>query len=220
MSRDSKNRYWAFVWYGPLAELVSFLDDTHLKYTISPYHDRDINPDGEPKKPHYHVLVCWDGPTTYKNASATLGEVATNGHLENVCSARGMYRYFVHADNPLKAQYKDEDRTNGNGFNPADLLSETDKNMLKLEIRKMINQFQLSNFYEVDEYLINEGLIGHWAVFQASANYFNHLLKAKSLLFMKKNRKISDGMPGAVSSVKAGSQDAFTELIHPDQKAD
>ena len=67
-------------------------------------HDRDTNPTGEPKKPHYHVIVSYEGPTTYSNVeklTARLNQPIPQP-LEQV---RGYYRYLTHEDNPEKAQY-------------------------------------------------------------------------------------------------------------------
>lgn len=182
-----KNRYWAFVFYPnepySFDEVIAKLTDTHIKTVISPFHDRDINPDGEPKKPHYHVMVCWDGPTTFQNASEVLCNLnlPANGHVENVGSARGMYRYFTHKDNPEKAQYDEHDMTCLNGFNEAELLSETDRNNLALEISRMIRQLGFTNFADLDFYLQDEGLIAHWNVFQSKTGYFKELLKGQYL---------------------------------------
>ena len=71
---------------------------------ISPLHDKDINANGEPKKPHYHVMPMYDGPKTEDQAReffATFGGVG----CEIVKSARAYARYLCHLDNPEKAQY-------------------------------------------------------------------------------------------------------------------
>ena len=167
MANLSKNRYWAFVVFfenkrefkKKMAEIVRFLDEKHVKYTISPIHLKDKNPDGTKKKPHVHVMVCWDGPTTYKCAADNFGAIAANGHLESVVSARGMYRYFIHADNPEKAQYKDEDRIHGGGFNPAELLSETDKKIVMQHIQKLIRESKATEFAQVSDMLLDSGWI-------------------------------------------------------------
>ena len=37
----------------------SIISDLKIPVFISPYHDRDVNADGQPKKPHWHVqLPC------------------------------------------------------------------------------------------------------------------------------------------------------------------
>ena len=38
---------------------------TGLQCAISPLHDKDMNPDNTPKKPHYHVILTYSGPTSY-----------------------------------------------------------------------------------------------------------------------------------------------------------
>lgn len=40
------------------------LVDQFVPAFISPLHDLDVNPDGEAKKPHYHVIVMFEGVKT------------------------------------------------------------------------------------------------------------------------------------------------------------
>ena len=64
-----KKNKWAFVLY-PESAPENWLEElqfTGLQIAISPLHDKDINPDGEIKKAHYHVILIYDGPTTYNN---------------------------------------------------------------------------------------------------------------------------------------------------------
>lgn len=71
---------------------------------ISPLHDKDINPTGEPKKPHYHVMLMFEG----KKSIAQVEEIfkTINGvGCEIVKSVRGYARYLCHLDNPEKHQY-------------------------------------------------------------------------------------------------------------------
>mgnify|MGYP001119512819 CR=1 FL=1 len=39
---------------------------------VSPLHDKDENPTGEKKKPHYHVLIMFDGVKTKDQAKAVI----------------------------------------------------------------------------------------------------------------------------------------------------
>lgn len=75
---------------------------------ISPLHDKDINPGGEPKKPHYHVMIMFEGVKTKEQAEAIFKLIGGVG-CEVVNSMRGYGRYLCHLDNPEKAQYKQED---------------------------------------------------------------------------------------------------------------
>lgn len=75
---------------------------------ISPLHDKDINPTGEPKKPHYHVVIMFEGVKTRDQAMEIFAKIGGVG-CEVVQSIRGYSRYLCHLDNPEKAQYKQED---------------------------------------------------------------------------------------------------------------
>lgn len=84
------------------------LTDFHITIIISPLHDKDINPDGTPKKPHYHVLLIFDTVKTKKQAEEISSSV--NGTNCIMCqSVNGMIRYTIHKDNPEKAQYDRKD---------------------------------------------------------------------------------------------------------------
>ena len=64
-----KSRYWAFIVY-PESVLENWRDELEeqgLVFAVSPLHDKDINPTGEKKKEHYHVLIEFTGPKTYKS---------------------------------------------------------------------------------------------------------------------------------------------------------
>lgn len=75
---------------------------------ISPLHDKDVNPTGEPKKPHYHVVLMFDSLKAKDQAQDIISKINGVG-CEVVQSIRGYARYLCHLDNPEKAQYKQED---------------------------------------------------------------------------------------------------------------
>ncbi len=71
---------------------------------ISPLHDQDINPDGSQKKPHYHVMLMFDGKKSDKQIKEIWSLIGGVGE-EIILSTRGYARYLCHLDNPEKAQY-------------------------------------------------------------------------------------------------------------------
>lgn len=75
---------------------------------ISPLHDKDTNPTGEPKKPHWHVVIMFDSVKTKEQADEVFKRIGGVG-CEVVQSIRGYSRYLCHLDNPEKAQYNQED---------------------------------------------------------------------------------------------------------------
>lgn len=90
------------------------LSDTHIPAFISPLHDKDTNPGGEAKKPHYHILLMYDSTHTKEQAAAVFDTINGVG-CEIVQSVRGNARYLCHLDNPEKAQYLTENVTVLNG---------------------------------------------------------------------------------------------------------
>ena len=52
-----RTRSYATVVYPESApDFLERLNDLKVPCFVSPLHDKDFNPTGEPKKPHYHVL--------------------------------------------------------------------------------------------------------------------------------------------------------------------
>jgi hypothetical protein len=75
---------------------------------ISPLHDQDVNPTGDPKKAHYHVIIMFDNTKTPEQAQSIFTAIGGVG-CEKVNSMRGYARYLCHLDNPEKAQYDPSD---------------------------------------------------------------------------------------------------------------
>lgn len=75
---------------------------------VSPLHDRDVDPTGEPKKPHYHVVLLFDNVKTAEQAKEVFDVIGGVG-CEPVKSLRAYSRYLCHLDNPDKAQYSIDD---------------------------------------------------------------------------------------------------------------
>ena len=75
---------------------------------ISPLHDKDTNPTGEPKKPHYHVMLMFDGKKSISQVTEIFDTINGVG-CEIVNCLRGYSRYLCHLDNPEKAQYNVDD---------------------------------------------------------------------------------------------------------------
>lgn len=84
------------------------LAESHLRILVSPLHDKDINKDGTPKKPHRHVLVMYDGKQN--EIKVRMFFQSFNGiGLEKVQSAKGYARYLCHLDEKDKIKYNTSD---------------------------------------------------------------------------------------------------------------
>lgn len=111
------------------------LQNTGLPFVVSPLHDKDTNPDGSPKKPHFHVIVSWSNTTTYRNARVIAQTILHCPLPQLLKAVEGMYRYLTHADNPEKYQYKEIPRCYNGWERPLDNAAIT---ALKAEIRKLV----------------------------------------------------------------------------------
>lgn len=144
---------WAFVAYPESLppDWLEKLKQSGLQVAISPLHDKDINPDGEPKKPHYHIILIYSGPTTYNNV-ATFTESINGTIPQPLEQVRGYYRYLTHKDNPEKAQYSDSDIICLNGFDIREFVELTKAETLK--IKKDLQNFIRDNgIYEYADFM-------------------------------------------------------------------
>ncbi len=80
------------------------LSEQFVPAFISPIHNLDVNPTGEVKKEHYHVILMFDSVKTTEQAKAIFEKIGGVG-CEVVQSLRGYARYLCHLDNPEKTQY-------------------------------------------------------------------------------------------------------------------
>lgn len=158
---DVKKRNWAFVVYpeSAPADWRERLQKSGLQCAISPLHDQDTNPDGEPKKPHYHVILVYGSPTTYNNVKAL-----TNGQLGQTVpqpleQVRGYYRYLTHADNPEKAQYSAGDIQLLNGFDIRDFAEMTKSEVMryKRELLAFVRDNDILEYSDLLDILMDGG---------------------------------------------------------------
>jgi hypothetical protein len=107
---DNRKRNFSCIVYPESApdNWQDILSEQFVPAFISPLHDNDTNPTGEPKKPHYHVIIMFDGKKTPEQAKAIFTLIGGVG-CEVVKSMRGYARYLCHLDNPEKAQYPIDD---------------------------------------------------------------------------------------------------------------
>lgn len=124
-TRILKTRNWATIVYPESAPegWMDILNESHVPAIVSPLHDKDINPGtDEPKKPHYHVLIMYDGPKDETLARMLFDSIGGVG-CAAVNSVRGQARYFCHLDNPEKAAYSPDDIKAFSGANYTDLIA-------------------------------------------------------------------------------------------------
>ena len=159
--KNVKARYWACVGYPESlpSDWQEKLRETGLQIAISPLHDRDLNPTGEEKKEHYHIIFAYEGPTTYNNVK-NLCDTFNMTIPIKLESVKGMYRYHLHLDNPEKFQYDDRDRILINGFDSSlvNELTKTEIDKCKKEIISFIIDNDIREYADLLEILMKNDL--------------------------------------------------------------
>lgn len=189
-----KKRNWAFVLYPESApeNWIEILQQSGLQCAISPLHDRDIEPTGEVKKPHWHVIACYQGPTSY-NVVCKLSHETLHGTIPQALEqVRGYYRYLIHKDNPEKAQYSENEITTVNGFNILDFsdLSRSEILHIKLRIHDIIIQEDITEYDDLMRLLKSQEMFAEYDIASSNTMFFNSLLKSRA--FKKYGKKTAD----------------------------
>lgn len=181
MENSKKARYWVIIIFENNWKEVpnwrEILIDTHLRFCVSPLHDHDIwseldvqkHPDraeyikqhiGEPKNPHYHVMIHGDDNMTFKTVKEIVAPLGCS-MPQPVYAPDGMYSYFTHENNPEKAQYNVNDMMHYNGSDPSDYIME----ISKWKKSKMID--------ELDEIFVERGAVKYYEMLRIARSMDN-----------------------------------------------
>lgn len=156
-NKNKKTRSWTFIVYPESApdNWRDVIDEEHVAWVESPLHDKDVNPDGEIKKHHWHVLLLFDGPTTFNNAKSIADKL--NAPIpQAVASAKGMVRYMIHMDNPEKYQYSRNDIIGHGGADVDSFFELSNSNRLSVlkDISAYVMDNQVTSFADLTFYAI------------------------------------------------------------------
>lgn len=182
-----KKRNWGAVIYPESApeDWIEILKLKGLTFAISPLHDKDVNPTGEEKKSHFHIIISFPGPTTDKTVNDILKELNQPIAIP-LESVRGYYRYFTHKDNPEKYQYNETEIQLFNGFDVTDVLNSFEVFTLLKDIQLIIIENHLFEYSELMDYLMSNDKMEHWNV------ACSHTLFLNTYITSKRNKFIDD----------------------------
>ena len=158
-TKNVKKRNWAFVLYPESApeNWRELLQQTGLQCVISPLHDKDLDPDGNPKKAHHHIILVYSGPTSF-NVVKQLTESLKQPIPQALEQVRGYYRYLTHKDNPEKAQYNQSDLIAHGGVDLADLLrpSSSERYQIIADMQNYVLSAGITEFQDLMDYARTE----------------------------------------------------------------
>lgn len=154
---NEKGRHFTFIVYEDSApkDWIEQLNDTGLPFVISPYHDKDVNPDGSKKKAHWHIIVSYNNTTTYRSIKG-LRSITHGPYPQIVKSVSGAYAYLTHKHNPEKYQYDSMEIKRFNGWEKT--LETMEVSHIKNEL---ITMCFVENIREYSELVAETIALGH-----------------------------------------------------------
>ncbi len=181
-NKNTKKRNWACVVYPESLpkDWKNILVQTGLEIAISPLHNRDINPDGEIKKEHYHLILCYSGPTTYKSVSELTSKL--NAPLPQALeSVKGYYRYLTHKDNPEKYQYDECNIQHLGGFQKSNYMefSKSEIQLIKRKVQIFIRENEIKEYSKLLDLLLDNEMFDEWDVASNNTILFDKYISSK-----------------------------------------
>lgn len=152
VKQDNRARQWAFIAY-PDSAPENWREIIKLECksgAISPLHDADFNADNTQKKPHWHILIKFEGKKSYSQ----IKEIADKIHAtipQKVNSLTAYSRYLCHLDNPEKTQYDVEYVETWGDFDfQKEIMSNSDYNaMIQCKIIDLIEANDIREYYHL-----------------------------------------------------------------------
>lgn len=192
--RDERVRNWVFILYPDSApeNWKEILQEMAVPCAISPLHDKDINNDGEPKKPHYHILLLFDGNKSFEQIKEITD--GFNSPIPQKClSVRGSVRYFCHLDNPEKWQYDEKEIITYGGIDTTDLLKKSASFRYSTldDMYNFVKENEITEITKLIDYT-KEHKLEDWFVMLCDGQATVVKEAIKSLRHQKKDKDIDD----------------------------
>ncbi len=190
---NKKSRVWKLLVYPDSApeDWKQILEENGQRF-VCILHDKDVwserdekkNPEhraGEPKKPHYHVMLFFDGETSFNTVSEVASLIKAPTPQYNLGSASTFMRYMLHLGHPEKYQYPVESLESYNGAR-IDLVIQDNKELHKKAMEFLRNS-DIMYVCDLDDYVCkNEP---DWTDY-----FLGHLNIFSTYLFSKRRKKI------------------------------
>ena len=181
-TKETRTRNWTCIIYPESAaeDWLEIIKSYYIECVISPLHDRDIDGNGKPKKPHYHVLLMFGSVKSYdqvleitKKLKATIPQRCHN--------AKALVRYMLHMDDADKVQYKVDDIKVINGVDISELLrpSTSERYTIIMEMMQFIRREKITEFSDLVDYaVVNRS--NDWCpiIFDSATYVLNNYIKS------------------------------------------
>lgn len=172
------------------------LEQEFIQAFISPLHDKDKDPTGEEKKPHYHVMIMFDNVKTDEQAKAVFEKIGGVG-CQRLNSTRGYARYLCHLDNPEKAQYNTDEVIALGGADYIDTINlVTDKYKVLDEMIEFCEKYEVTSFYLLSKYAFQNKESWRRVLADSGSVFMREYLKSKQWSKENNQDKIIDEETG------------------------
>lgn len=181
--KETRTRNWTIVVYPESApeNWRDILNDAHIEWVESPLHDKDLNPSGEPKKPHWHILLMFGSMKSIEQVKELVEPLNCPLPIK-VHNAKSLVRYMAHLDNPEKHQYNISDVKSHGGVDVADLLkpSSGERYSYIREMQDWCNEHSITEFCDLFDYASAERFEDWYPLLCDSCAFvMNQFLKSK-----------------------------------------
>lgn len=178
-----KKRNWGALVYtdSAPADWKEILKLKGLTFAVSPLHDKDMDEGANGstlKKPHYHIILCFSGPTTDKTVNEIMKELNQPIAIP-LESVRGYYRYLTHKDNPEKYQYNENEIELFNGFDVNDVLNSFEVFQCLKQIQNFILELNITEYADLIDFLLNSEYYELWNVACSHTLFLNTYITSK-----------------------------------------
>lgn len=191
---SKRSRNWTFICYPDSApeNWREILKSYHIRCAISPLHDKDLNPTGDEKKPHWHIFLEYDSLKSYDQVyELTVGLNATVPQI--IQSGVGMIRYFIHKDNPEKYQYDWNEIVIYNGFDLSkyDTYTESELDHIYAEIEQFIDDNCIYEYADLTCALRDSDNFDWYRIVRKNTIFFNSYISSRRNQYKewKKNKQ-------------------------------
>lgn len=157
--KETRTRAWTFLVYPESCpdQWRSIIDDWHIEWVESPLHEYDVNPTGEIKKPHWHILIMFGNVKSYDQIVELIKPL--NGTIPQRChNCKSLVRYMAHLDNPEKYQYDVTQIIGHGGVEVSDLLkpSAAERYTMIKDMCEYVYQANITEFFQLMDYAMEE----------------------------------------------------------------
>lgn len=187
MAKDNRSRLFAFIVYpdsdNTPDDWMDSVSQFHVPALVSPLHIDGYIPEGTGNKPHYHVMLCFEGNKSDEQVIELRDRVGGVGLLK-VHSKVQYARYLCHLDEDEDKLKYDISDIRSFGIDYISLIeSPSDVDTAFCEIEEFIEKYNILSFFALSRYCSKHNKQWSRILRHSGAVYFREYLKSRKWSF-------------------------------------